>query len=162
MAIRATSDVGLGIMRGADLCDGMTVDTRSGLIRRKQVIGTGAVGNVAVATILLYRRVVVDPGSRLSLVALRASVGLCPELCLLGFMGRMAVRTTQHSLTHGVMGGKVQSRSHLRVAIDTESGVGSCIGQNITRELCGNADVARLAVMRVMTVRTEKARALVF
>ena len=162
MAIRAASDVSLGIMGGTDLCDGMAVDAGPGLIRRKQVVGTRAMRNVAIATVLLNRRVVVDPGSRLSLVALRAPLGLCAELRLLGLMGRMAVRTTEHPLAHGMVRGEVQPRSHLCMAIYAESRIGSCIGQNIAGELCGNTDVAGLAIMRVMAVCTKKTRALVF
>jgi hypothetical protein len=103
MAIRATRDVSLGIMGSTDLCDAMAIDAGPRLIRRKQVVGTGAMRNVAVPAVLLNRRVVVDPGSRLGLVALCALVSLCAELRLLGFVRRMAVPTTEHPLAHGVM-----------------------------------------------------------
>jgi hypothetical protein len=161
MAIRTTGDKGLGIMRGTGLCDGMTVDARSGLSRGEQIVGSGTMRNVAVAAILLNRRVIVDPGACLSLVAYRALVGLCAESSLLGFMRRMTVHTAKHPLSDRVMGGKIQSRSHLRVAIHAEPRFGSRVGQNIACEVRGNTYVARLAIMWVMAVRTEQACALV-
>jgi hypothetical protein len=86
VAIRTAGDVRLGIMRCTHLGDSMTIDTRSGLVCGKQIVGRRAVGNVAVAAILENRRVIVDKGSRLRLVALRAPLGLRTELRLLGRM----------------------------------------------------------------------------
>ena len=162
VAIRTTGDVRLGIMGGTRLGDGMTVDTRSRLACAKQIVGGRAVGNVAVAAIFENGRVIVDPWARLRLMALRALFGLRAEPCLLGRMGRMAIYAAQHSLTYRVMGGEVEPGSNLRVATHTKPRFGLSIRQNVAREPGRKSYVSRLAVVRIMTVRTEKVRAPMF
>ena len=76
VAIGAARDEGLRIMGRADLRDGMAVDAGPGLIRREQMVGAGAVGDVAMAAIFCDRSVFVDERSRLGLMTCGALRGL--------------------------------------------------------------------------------------
>jgi hypothetical protein len=74
----------------------------------------------------------------------------------------MAIDAAEHSLSHRVMGGEVQPGSNFRVAAHAEPRFRSSIGQNVALELGRDPYVSRLAVVRIMTIRTEKIRALMF
>jgi hypothetical protein len=138
----------------------MAVGAGGGLIRGKQIVGTGAVRDVAMATIFCDRGVFVDKRSCLGLMTSGALRGLRAQSDLASLVWAMAIGAAEHSLAHGVMRGQVQTGRDFRVASDTEPRVGACVGENVAGELRRDPNVVGLAVVGIVAIRTEQARAL--
>ena len=159
MAIGAARDVGLRIVRSPHLGHGVAVDTGAWLGRDEQVVGARAVGDVAMTAILRDRCVVVDPGTGLGLMTLRASIRLGPEPGLLARVWRVTVAASEHPLSHGMMRGQVQLGGDLHMTADTEPAPGTRMGQDVSHHVRGDAQMKGLPIMGIVAVGAEESGA---
>ena len=126
--------------------------------RVEQVLGCAAVGVVARGAVLGCRCVLEDPGPDVVLVALRAQGNAVAERGPRVAVGCVAISTGEHPFPNRVVGGEVQSRCHVRVALGAEARVGVQISEP---DLAADPEKIRLALVRIVTVGADQPRALV-
>ena len=160
VAIGAARDEGLRIMGRGHLRQGMAVGASRGLIRGEQIVGAGAMGDVAMAAIFRDRSVFVDIRTCLGLMTSGALRGLRAQADLASLVWGVAIGAAEHALAHGVMRGQVQAGRDCRMAADAEARVRACVGENVASELRRDPKVEGLAVVGIVAIRAEQPRAL--
>ena len=135
VTVRTARDIGLWIMGRAHLRDRMTTGAGARLIGQEQIVGRCAVGHMAIAAVLSYGRMLVDPRSSLGLVTSGALRSLRSELDLSRLVRSVTIGAAKHALSHRVMRRQIQPTRDLAVTSDTQTRITSSVGKNVPSHL---------------------------
>lgn len=159
VAVRTAGREGLGIVNGSGFGNAVAVDACPRLIRDEQIIGRRTMRNMTETAVLDDGGVLEHERSTLGLMTLGALVRLETQPRPTRFVGSMTIDAPEHAFGDGVMGRKVQLRSHVLMAFETKVSRIVGVGKSARRDRVALSNVKRLPIVRVVTIGAEKTSA---
>ena len=158
VAVRAVGLERVGVVHGPGEGQAMAGNAGCGLARLEQGVRARSMGRVTVSAVFAGGGMLVDPGARDFLMAIRAHPGFGSERLSAILVCVMAVGAIQHAFAQRVMGGQVELSRDFGVAAHAHAGHISSVSKELGLNVWRLSHVPGLAIVGVVAVAAEHPR----